>query len=636
MALSGTALRIAIGVTAGLCFVSYGYGQGDIGGLMVMPTFQQYFPQIAGLTVQTGRIVGITVGIWNLGCFVGAMILVLVGNTMGRKGAIITGLLIMLAGKIIQTSTFGFAQYLAGRFIAGFGNGWIVSTVPAWQAECLKSHRRGTLLMVSFGSCITAGLAIAYWVVYALSWAQPSPASWRVPVGLAVVPILLALSLIVWMPESPRYLILSGRQEEAKKVLSALNEISPEDENVRREFLMIKKTLLTMTSASFVEAFKQGRHRYLQRTVLAVVLQVMQQFTGINLFMQYLGSMFLNQLRYKPELALLLAACCATEFFIASIIAVIGIDRFWTRRTLTMFGATGMCISTIVLCVMAWLNTQRSYYVMTAFLFAFNSFFAIGWQGMAWLWAVELTPLPIRGPANALSTAANWLANFIVVLCTPILFLTTEYRTYIVFAATNLCIVPIIYFLYPETGARSLEEVDLIFSAASERGNAWFSAVHTARQKDLPWPASDHAGDHPSETYESEKDATNSSSEKSKAALLRHNDADRWADYRRTHAHSDPSSSSEPDTTPSQLNSFDHNTTAVLTTAPNQSNRSSVYGINRTEVLPPSPGSSAASPPPDILGAARARGSEFPGPHNRAGTMSPLPGIFPDRRRRRG
>jgi sugar phosphate permease len=134
----------------------------------------------------------------------------------------------------------------------------------------------------------------------------------------------------------------------------------------------------------------------------------MQQFTGINLFIQYLGSMFAARLRYPIELSLLLAACCATVFFLASLVAVIGIDRFWGRRTLTMFGASGMSVCMIILCVMAYLATQTGHYVMTAFLFLYVCFFSIGWQGMSWLWAVELTPLSVRGPANALATAANW------------------------------------------------------------------------------------------------------------------------------------------------------------------------------------------------------------------------------------
>lgn len=99
------------------------------------------------------------------------------------------------------------------------------------------------------------------------------------------------------------------------------------------------------------------------------------------------------------------------------------------------------------------------------------------------MWAVEIIPLSIRGPANALATAANWLSNFIVVLVTPLIFTTQTYKTYIIFAVTNFCMVPTIYFLYPETGSRSLEEVDLLFRVANQSGSPWLGVVRTAEQE---------------------------------------------------------------------------------------------------------------------------------------------------------
>lgn len=99
------------------------------------------------------------------------------------------------------------------------------------------------------------------------------------------------------------------------------------------------------------------------------------------------------------------------------------------------------------------------------------------------MWAVEIIPLSIRGPANAMSTLANWLINFVIVLVAPVMFTTITYKTYIVFAVTNAVIVPTIYFLYPETGSRSLEEVDMLFKAANDRGKPWLSVVYAAREE---------------------------------------------------------------------------------------------------------------------------------------------------------
>jgi hypothetical protein len=97
------------------------------------------------------------------------------------------------------------------------------------------------------------------------------------------------------------------------------------------------------------------------------------------------------------------------------------------------------------------------------FLFVFNSFFAIGWLGMTWLYPAEITPLSIRAPANAISTTANWAFNFMVVMVTPVAFANIGYKTYIIFAVINAAMVPSVYFFFPETAYRSLEEMDEIF-----------------------------------------------------------------------------------------------------------------------------------------------------------------------------
>lgn len=252
---------------------------------------------------------------------------------------------------------------------------FIAATIPAWQAECLKTHKRGTLLLVSFGTCITFGVAVAYWVVYAFSFAQPSSIAWRFPIVFAIFFTLPALLIVSFMPESPRWLLLQGKEKEAISVLSALNELPEDSEDIRREILAIKYAVKHMASAPLADITKNGQFRYLHRVILAVGLQVMQQWTGINLFIQYLGAMFKNQLKYASNESLVLAATSSTVFFIASLAAVVSIDRFWGRRTLTMFGATGMCVSMIFLASFDWAGDHgRSwgYQAMTAFLFIYG------------------------------------------------------------------------------------------------------------------------------------------------------------------------------------------------------------------------------------------------------------------------
>lgn len=127
--LSGPGLRFSIGLVSGLCFVAFGYGQGDIGGLMVMRTFREMFPSFDASghpgVYSYALMSGVVVAAWNIGCFVGAMGAIVFGDKLGRRGSAILGLVVEAVGKIIQVTTFSLGQYIAGRVIAGVGNGYV-------------------------------------------------------------------------------------------------------------------------------------------------------------------------------------------------------------------------------------------------------------------------------------------------------------------------------------------------------------------------------------------------------------------------------------------------------------------------------------------------------------------------------
>ncbi|KAJ4326259.1 hypothetical protein N0V94_000206 [Neodidymelliopsis sp. IMI 364377] len=344
--------------------------------------------------------------------------------------------------------------------------------------------------MISAGAFVAAGYALSYWLVFGFAYIENSSAAWRVPIAFQIIFALPAIVLLFFLPESPRWLILTGREQEALNVLAALNDADVDSFEIKDEFLQIKDAILVMAQGSTASLFSNKERRGFHRVVLAYFVQVFQQGTGINLVLQYLSWIFFTRMSYSGWLARLLAGCSATTYFLASFIAVVGIDRFWGRRSLMMFGASGMSGCMILITITQYLWTERNVagtrIASTVFLFVFSMFFAVGWQGMAWLYQVEIVPLRIRGPANAISTSANWMLNFIIVFITPIAFTNIGYRTWIIFAATNLAIIPLVYFFYPETAFRSLEEVDVIFALADEEpGNPWLNVVKISKNEPL-------------------------------------------------------------------------------------------------------------------------------------------------------
>ncbi|KAE8144728.1 general substrate transporter [Aspergillus avenaceus] len=488
LGLQGGKLQIAISVIAGMDFLLFGYDQGVTGGLLTLDSFIKYFPTIAttgegykSLTrsqqsAQSTR-QGIVVAAYNLGCFAGSIPTIWVGNWLGRRKTIFFGSFIMVIGAILQCTAYHLPQLIIGRLVTGFGNGMNTSTVPTWQSECCKSNRRGQLVMIE-GAMITCGITISYWIDFGLLFADPNEVSWRFPLAFQIFFAAIILACVMFLPESPRWLVLKGREDEAKEVLSSLLGDGTESTFVQTELTAIKATVLEMAKGSFKDMFTMGEDRHLHRTILAYVNQMFQQISGINLITYYISILLEQQMGMSLINSRLIAACNGTEYFIASWVAVFTIEKFG-RRTLMLFGAAGMSISMIILAITASIGSTQSNIACIVFLFVFNSFFAVGWLGMTWLYPAEIVPLKIRAPANALSTSSNWIFNFLVVMITPVAFDNIGYQTYIIFAVINAFIVPVVYFFYPETTCRSLEEMDRIF----RKTKSVFSLVCTADQE---------------------------------------------------------------------------------------------------------------------------------------------------------
>ncbi|KAJ8102353.1 general substrate transporter [Lipomyces tetrasporus] len=474
--LRGHKLNRAVAAIAGIGFLLFGYDQGVMGGLLTLPEFIETFPAMstssslpADVRAHNSTIQGTAVALYEIGCMMGAITTMWLGDKLGRRKMIFIGACIMIAGAAIQCSSFSLAQFIVARVITGYGNGYITATVPMWQSECAKAEARGKLVMIQ-GALITGGIAISYWVDFGFYFVD-NQVNWRFPVAFQCVFAIILVCTVLQLPESPRWLIRHGNEQEAKSVFSALADIDINHPVIDEQVREIKATISAEHQGRIRDIFTFKREKHFHRAMLAFWNQAMQQVTGINLITYYAATIYENSIGLSPLNSKILAAANGTEYFIASWIAFFTIERIG-RRKLMLFGAVGQAATMAVLTGTAHAadngNTSAGIAAAT-FLFVFNTFFAIGWLGMTWLYPAEIVSLQIRAPANGLSTAANWIFNFMVVMITPVAFNNIGAYTYLVFAVINAIMVPCVYFFYPETAGRSLEEIDEIF----EKSNPW-------------------------------------------------------------------------------------------------------------------------------------------------------------------
>lgn len=233
--------------------------------------------------------------IYEIGCLFGSLFTFFYGERFGRRRTIMLGCAVLCVGAAIQTASYGIPQLIVGRIVTGLGNGMNTSTVPVWHSETTKAHNRGRALGIELAINIF-GVMSAYWIDYGMSFVT-NPAQFRVPIALQMVFAVTTVALILFCPESPRWLLKHGREDEARAVL---DQLSLHDDHATRlahvdaEFVEIREALAAEEAATLrnkdgspvspVRAcFTNGKERYFHRVMLGVGSQFMQQLCGINL-----------------------------------------------------------------------------------------------------------------------------------------------------------------------------------------------------------------------------------------------------------------------------------------------------------------------------------------------------------------
>ncbi|KAH9940131.1 general substrate transporter [Epithele typhae] len=472
----GRPLLIGSSALASLGDAMFGYSQGVIGSLQVQPPFiRRFFGSNVTLEqIQAGNngvdpmVQAITVSCLNITAFMSSLFAAYLCDVLGRRSAIRIGGIIYFVAAIFQVVAPTLAWLIFGRSLQGVGVGILSMTVPILQCEIAPGHARGMFISIEY-IALNAGYALSTWVGFAFFFSLPSEMAWR---GPYIIQAVFALVLILWsfiLPETPRFLIKNGFSDEGLQVLADLHAAgdvdAPHVRATHASIVAATKAEAATGDASWRELFRV----YGARTLVGVSCQVFAQCNGINAILYFLPEN-LARAGFSIERSLLYAAASALLFCTGTIPTMFGIDRLG-RRPFLVVGSAGLAAG---LAVVGGLQ----YYVdglplgparlpgangIFAAVCVYLWFYAATWGPGPWLLGAEIFPMRARAKGMALSNTANWLCNFGVAFATPPLFAALGAGFYFVLAGACVVSGVFVFFVYPETAHKTLEELGEAF-----------------------------------------------------------------------------------------------------------------------------------------------------------------------------
>lgn len=411
----------------------FGYDQGVVSVVLVMPQFLDRFSRVAGGA--GGFWKGLLTAMIELGAFVGALNQGWIADKISRKYSIIVAVVVFSVGSILQTASVDYAMLIVGRLIGGIGIGMLSMVAPLYISEISPPEIRGALLVLEELSIVT-GIVIAFWITYGTQY-MAGEWAWRLPFLLQLLPGFILGLGILFLPFSPRWLVYKGRDAEALIALGKLRQLPTTDNRVRQEWFDIRAEVafhretsalrhpslqgrtamnrIKLEIASWTDCFKRGCWR---RTHIGVGLMFFQQFVGINALIYYSPTLF-EKMGLNYRMQLIMSGVLNVTQLVGVSTSLWTMDRFG-RRPLLLWGSLFMTVSHFIIAILVgkfssdWASHRAAGWVSVAFLLFYMLSFGASWGPVPWAMPSEIFPSSLRAKGVALSTCSNWLNNFII------------------------------------------------------------------------------------------------------------------------------------------------------------------------------------------------------------------------------
>ena len=435
------AAAVFVGLLGALAGLMFGLDIGVISGA------QQFIQHDFGIS---DTVLEHIVSWMMLGAAAGAIAAGWMAARLGRKRSLLWGSLVFVMASMLCGMSRSVDALLIGRLILGVSIGVLSFTAPIYLAEIAPENIRGSMVSL-YQLMIAIGVFLAFLSDTAFSYSG----NWHWMLGIIAIPGALFFLGVFALPESPRWLMMRGRKDQATRVLTKLRG---DPEVVKREEEEIAEQLRIP---------QRGWHMFLQnknfrRSVgLGVLLQIVQQFTGMNVVMYYAPRIF-QDMGYHTQAQLWFTAIVGLTNVLATLIAIGLVDK-WGRKPILYTGFTIMAVGLGIVGTMMHLgiHTPGEQIFTVVMLLVFIVGFAMSAGPLIWILCSEVQPIKGRDFGIALSTMTNWIANFVVgATFLSLLDKFGQAQTFWLYAGFNVVFLLITFFLVPETKNITLEHIE--------------------------------------------------------------------------------------------------------------------------------------------------------------------------------
>ena len=370
--------------------------------------------------------------------------------SLGRKRSLILAAILFVAGSLLCGAAWSPQSLIAARIVLGLAIGLAAFTAPLYLAEVASEDNRGAMISL-YQLMITIGILVAFLSDTAFSYSG----NWRWMLGVIAIPGVLFLFAVLLLPDSPRWLMMRNRKDEA---ISVLQRLRGDAQIVARETADIEEQLRTP---------QRGWHLFLENSnfrrsvAFGVVLQLVQQFTGMNVVMYYAPRIF-QDMGYDTASQMWFTAAVGLTNVLATFIAIGLVDR-WGRKPILYTGFSVMAVGLGIVGTMMHLgiSSHGEQTVTVAMLLLFIVGFAMSAGPLVWTICSEVQPLKGRDFGIGCSTFTNWIANMIVgATFLSLLNGIGHAATFWLYAGLNLLFLIFTYALVPETKGVTLEQIE--------------------------------------------------------------------------------------------------------------------------------------------------------------------------------